>query len=380
MNQAKNVYASETYSDEDYAIQLKEKKNRLMDMLKPFSTEHSALSFDVHTSTPKHYRMRAEFRIWHEGDESYHIMFDQGTKAKYRVDALPSACKLINHAMIEMMREVNADPSLRHKLFQLDYLATTSNELVISMLYHRQLNESWHEQVNQLRNKLKLTLGLERFNIIGRAKKQKVCVDEDFVYETLYINGKAYRFKQVENSFTQPNATINVQMIEWVLNKLGHDTMDLLELYCGNGNFSLPLSQSFRKVLATEISKTSVNAALDNIEANGIDNLQIARLSSEEFTQAFNQTREFNRLRNIDLSSYEFSTVLVDPPRAGLDAQTLALIQGFDKIVYISCNPTTLADNLKALLTTHELEHTAMFDQFPFTPHIESGVILRRKV
>jgi tRNA (uracil-5-)-methyltransferase len=69
----------------------------------------------------------------------------------------------------------------------------------------------------------------------------------------------------------------------------------------------------------------------------------------------------------------------VDPPRAGLDNETLKLVAQFDTVIYISCNPDTLAANLEALDVTHEIKVCALFDQFPLTKHIESGVILRRR-
>jgi len=133
--------------------------------------------------------------------------------------------------------------------------------------------------------------------------------------------------------------------------------------------------------LATEVSKTSVQAAQWNIEANGADNIRIARLSAEEFTEAFNGSREFRRLQEqqIDLAEYGFSTVFVDPPRAGVDDDTLKLLARFERIIYISCNPETLAANLHTLSQTHRIRACALFDQFPFTPHIESGVVLVRK-
>ena len=131
-------------------------------------------------------------------------------------------------------------------------------------------------------------------------------------------------------------------------------------------------------MLATEVSKLSVRSAQYNLQANTIDNVTLVRMSSEELSQAFAGVRPFRRLRDIDLDSYQFNTVLVDPPRAGLDTGTLALIQRFETIVYISCNPQTLLNNLHSLGTTHHIAAFAVFDQFPYTPHLECGVILRR--
>ncbi|VTP82882.1 tRNA (uracil(54)-C(5))-methyltransferase [Leclercia adecarboxylata] len=110
---------------------------------------------------------------------------------------------------------------------------------------------------------------------------------------------------------------MNVQMLEWALHATEGSTGDLLELYCGNGNFSLALARNFNRVLATEIAKPSVASAQYNIAANHIDNVQIIRMSAEEFTQAMNGVREFNRLQGIDLKSYQCETIFVDPPRSG---------------------------------------------------------------
>lgn len=357
----------------DYLVQLENKKQRLSTLL------HSVYSGEIaiFESEPQHYRMRAEFRIWHEGSDSYHIMFDPISKSKYKVEQLPAACALINSAMTKTISFINSREYLRKKLYQIDYLATTTNELIVSLIYHKPLDEAWEKLALELQSELS---SLGNINIIGRSKKQKVVLGHDYAIEALTLSGQKYTFKQVENSFTQPNAQINISMLEWALKKLTGQPGDLLELYCGAGNFSVPLAQIFTRVFATEISKSSVNAAQYNIEENNVDNLTIARLSSEEFTQAYNGSRTFFRLKDIDLQQYDFSTVLVDPPRAGLDAETIKLISRFDTIVYISCNPQTLADNLQVLNATHQVSELALFDQFPFTEHIESGVILKRRI
>lgn len=360
------------FASMSYKEQLEAKRKKLESLLAPFSD--NALS--VFESPDKHYRMRAEFRVWHDGADTYHIMFDQATKQKYRVDQLPAASLLINQAMTRVIEYIKTVPSLRLKLFQLDYLSSTTNELVISMLYHKTLDEEWTSAATLLQTHLS---DIGEIKIIGRAKKQKEVIGGDFVNEAMTINNQRFTFKQIENSFTQPNAHINVEMIEWVIKHAQSQSDDLLELYCGAGNFSVPMSHYFRQVLATEISKTSVNAAQDNISENKVHNLTIARLSSEEFVEAYNKTRVFNRLANVDLSAYDFQTVLVDPPRAGLDEQTIALISRFTHIVYISCNPDTLVRDLTILNKTHAVEHRALFDQFPFTSHMESGVIMSKR-
>lgn len=278
--------------------------------------------------------------------------------------------------MTDVISKVKINPVLRKKLFQIDYLSATTNQIVVSMLYHTQLGPAWEIAIQALQKELS-----EQYDIhfIGRAKKQKLVVSQDFVTERLAIHNKVYTFKHIENSFTQPNAQVNCRMIEWVATHTQDISGDLLELYCGAGNFTIPLSDYFDRVVATEISKTSVNAAQFNIAANHLDNCTILRMSSEEFVQAKNKEREFRRLADVNLDEYNFSTVLVDPPRAGLDEDTIAMISQYDNIIYISCNPETLADNLATLTLTHDIMRSALFDQFPFTHHIESGVILKKR-
>lgn len=356
----------------EYQQQLEQKVSHITDAFSPLALPEP----EIFSSPAQHYRMRAEFRVWHDGDDLYHIMFDQQTKEKYRVDQFLPASELINQLMTELMSLLKPNEVLRRKLFQIDYLSTLSQEVVITLVYHKPLEQDWQDAMSSILQGLRQKYQID---IIGRSRKQKIIMDRDFVLESLPVNNRTYQFKQIENSFTQPNAYVNSKMIEWALSATENASGDLLELYCGLGNFTLPLAQNFRKVLATEISKPSVNAAQQNIKMNNIDNVAILRMSSEEFTQAINGERQFKRLEGFDLSSYDCQTILVDPPRAGLDDDTLKMVSHYQGILYISCNPETLYNNLQTLLETHEVEKFALFDQFPYTHHSECGVYLRKK-
>ena len=131
--------------------------------------------------------------------------------------------------------------------------------------------------------------------------------------------------------------------------------------------------------MATEVSKSSVAAANYNLAANQIDNVTLVRMSSDEISEALARNRPFERMKAVDLDSYNFSTLFVDPPRSGLDAVTLALAGSFQHILYISCNPQTLQENVSALQATHSITASAVFDQFPYTHHLECGLLLTRR-
>lgn len=338
--------------------------------------EYNPPALQVFASPEHNYRMRAEFRIWHIEDDLFYAMFERSEdkqKKVIRVDEFPIADRSINLLMPKLLAALKADPVLSARLFEVHFLATLSGEMLVSLLYHRKLESDWEPAAQALSKALNIKL-------IGRSRGQKFVLSDEYVVEQLQVFERTYIYKQIESSFTQPNAQVCQKMLEWACSVAEHSEQDLLELYCGNGNFTLPLSTRFRRVLATELAKSSVYAAQWNIEQNQIENIQVARLSAEEFTQAYNGEREFRRLQeaNIDLASYDFDTVFVDPPRAGIDDDTLKLLQRFKRIIYISCNPDTLHDNLKTLCQSHKVTQFALFDQFPYTHHVESGVLLEK--
>ena len=331
---------------------------------------------EVFDSAPSGFRMRAEFRIWHEDGVAHYAMNRPGEKRPYVISEFPIAGQLIGELMTPLLASINASTTLSRKLFSLEFLTTLSGEALITLIYHRPVDEQWQLAAKALEAEHSIM-------VIGRSRKQKTVLTRDYVTECLTVDGVQYHYQQIESGFTQPNAKVNEKMLSWASGccKSIDDVAsgDLVELYCGNGNFTAVLAQHFKSVLATEISKISVRSAQTNFALNDVNNVTVVRMSSEEFTQALNGERPFRRLKDIDLNSYGFSTIFVDPPRAGLDEGTLQLAQRFDNILYISCNPETLRANLDSLTKTHDIVRSAIFDQFPWTHHLESGVLLKRR-
>jgi tRNA (uracil-5-)-methyltransferase len=328
---------------------------------------------EVFPSAQEHYRLRAEFRIWHQDDQLDYAMFDpEHPKQPVMVEHFPMAAESISALMPRLLDRLRASHPLRGGLFQADFLATLSGELMVTLIYHRQLGSGWELAARDLAAEL----GVQ---IIGRSRGQKVVLDRDWLLEEFELNGRHLRYQQVEGSFTQPNGGVNRQMLGWACKQAASLGGDLLELYCGNGNFTMALAPLFDKVLATEVSKSSVHAAQYNIAANEVGNAALVRASSEEIAAALAGRTVLKRLKDIDLASYRFSTLFVDPPRSGLDATTLEFAAGFDNILYISCNPQTLQENVAALQATHVVSAAAVFDQFPYTHHLECGLLLTRR-
>ncbi len=354
--------------DEGYTGQLRQKlelnKERFLDF---FDGDISVFeSLDIH------YRSRSEFKIWHDGETIHYAMNNvDKTKGAVFVAECPQVNSHINQLMPKLLNLIK-EKGIDFKLFGVDFLCAQSGEMVVSFLYHRQLDDSWLDQAKEIAEILDIY-------VIGRARKQKIVVGQDFITESLFIQKREYKFNYIENSFTQPNTKVNEQMISWALSQLDGAGGDLLELYCGAGNFTIPFATKFTKVLATEISKSSIDAAKTNMQLNDVKNIEFIRMGVEEFTDALDGVREFRRMKDIAIESYDFSTIFVDPPRSGMDYATCLFSTRFDNILYISCNPESLLRDLKIICSTHTVVSMALFDQFPYTHHVEMGVKLIKK-
>ncbi len=353
---------------EGYEGQLNRKVSDIQAMFFPLYQGKIA----VFTSPEQNYRSRAEFKIYHDDQGMSYAMSRLDRQGVVKIDH----CSIVSPPIAGIMDKLLVyarELGISYKLFGVDFLASGEGDMLVTLLYHRALDDAWKEAAVELQKKLGVY-------IIGRSRKQKIVLSQDYVSETLHVNNRDYRYIHIENSFTQPNPRVNEKMIEWSLDQLEGIGGDLLELYCGAGNFTIPFATKFEKVLATEISKSSIHAAKQNMELNGISNIDFVRLSAEEFTQALDGVREFRRLEGLNVSDYTLKTLFVDPPRAGLGEEPCAFASRFDHLLYISCNPETLKRDLEILSQTHCIDAMAAFDQFPYTHHLEMGVKLTRKV
>ncbi len=348
-----------------YEEQLELKVTKITEEFKEFYSGE----ITTYPSNPSHFRNRAEFRIWHNGDDVNYAM----NGFSKRDIVLINECQIVQKPICEMMPKlidyIAKSKLLKEKLFSIEFLS--GENLLVTLIYHKKIDNEWQNAAKKLEDTLKV-------NIIGRSRGIRIVVSKDNIIQTLKVIDKEYRYKVYENSFLQPNTKVNEKMISWAKSNSFDFGDDLLELYCGHGNFTIPLSENFDKVLATEISKKSIKSAKENVALNQVNNISFVRLSSEELTEALNEKREFRRLKDINLKDFSFSTVFVDPPRAGVDEDTLKLLQNFKHIIYISCNPVTLKRDLKTLLKTHKINRFAIFDQFAYTDHLECGVILTK--
>mgnify|MGYP001234255252 FL=1 len=291
---------------------------------------------------------------------------------RVEIDTYPICSESIQELMKELLKIVNQEEVLYRKLFQIEFQSSRTKEVMVSLIYHKKLGPDWIEKVNLIKDNLKCS-------IIGRSKKQKIIIGQDYVTEEYKSSYQSFKLNLYEQCFSQTNPDICDQIINWV-EEIGKKNSDILELHCGLGTFTIPLSRLFNNVVATENSRPSLLALENNIRINRCNNIKYARLSGKETLEAFEGMREFRRLKNqcISFKDFNIKSIFVDPPREGIDAKTISKISKFNEIIYISCGFESLKRDLGILKRTHKINKVAMFDQFPYSNHIESGVVLER--
>ncbi len=162
-----------TFDSKAYAEQLEAKVTRLRDLLAAFDAPEPTV-FD---SPLANFRLRAEFRLWREGGERHYAMFSQDDKrTPILIEEFPIASLRINQLMPQLKAAWQASSALSHKLFQVEFLTTLAGDAMITLCYHRPLDEHWHAAATQL----SADLGV---SIIGRSKGKREVLGQDYVVE-----------------------------------------------------------------------------------------------------------------------------------------------------------------------------------------------------
>ncbi len=174
------------------------------------------------------------------------------------------------------------------------------------------------------------------------------------------------------SDFTQVNAGINHKMIQRALDLLDIQPEDrILDLFCGLGNFTLPLARRVSEVVGVEGDAALVGHAHRNAELNQLAN---AEFELADLTQT--------ELKDYPWAAKGFNKILLDPPRSGAFEVLHQLADlGAEKLVYVSCNPATLARDAGELVNQHgyTMEAAGVMDMFPHTSHVESIAVFTKQ-
>ena len=315
----------------------------------------------INLSPPNGYRSRCEFGY----KNGFYTMYSSESKILF-LDTFAVARPSIQNLMPKLLDEINNSYDLKKKLFQINFRTNRKNKILVSLIYHKLLDDEMKCSANKISNKLNININL-------RSKNNLYSTDNDLLDDEIE-NLETLLF-QTDQSFYQPNHFHMPEMIDKAMSFI-KDPRDLLELYCGSGTFTLPLRKIFNKIFASENNRQSIRCLNQSISQQNIKNIFYARLSAEEVSELF-EGRIFNRMKGIDINDFNFSHILVDPPRAGLDSNVINLIKNFKNIIYISCNYETYIRDIYKL-KDYKIRNIEIFDQFPNTDHLEIVSLLSK--
>lgn len=347
---------------------------------------------EVHPSPSRFFRQRCRFSVLHTESSFEYLMWVEDGSPKYVVNTFPIASRHINDAMPILKTGISNLHQLKDSLHSIHFIVSLSGNMIITLFYNKHIDNEWRDSAKKLKKNMELELHdtLSSLQIVGRGcGHSKIVVDKDFIEEVFIVeDGRELRYIQVLDGFSNPNAVVNIKSLDFMIsivksiNGLGKlssldDRFDLLEMYCGMGNHTVALAKYSHRVVAVEINKHLCNAARMNLELNTIKNAEVIVADSQDFAQRLLRRKKYVSFsRCPDGEEYSFGAVVVDPPRCGLDTSTLTMIKAYEHIIYISCNPEALCRDLQELIKTHDIQRLAVFDHFPYTPHIETGAYL----
>ena len=192
--------------------------------------------------------------------------------------------------------------------------------------------------------------------------KYKCIYGEKYLYEMI----GEYKYRISPDSFFQVNSrTVNKlynKVVEYAVENEKKD--NLVDLYCGTGTIGIYLSKYFNSIIGIELNKQAVEDAKENARINDVNNIEF-------------YAGDVGKIINDQIKA---DVIVVDPPRSGLDKRTKDILLKIkaNKIVYVSCNPLTLARDIKELESGYDLGDITLVDMFPNTHHVESVCFLKR--
>lgn len=193
---------------------------------------------------------------------------------------------------------------------------------------------------------------------------EKVMTTKDYI--TSYIGNKKYIIKK--NSFFQVNYDISTRMYNKVKDVIVKEkSKNVLDLYCGTGTIGIYISDVVSKITGIEVVSDAIESANTNKKINNAENIEFILGKVED-------KLDFISNNNID-------TVIVDPPRSGLHKKVIPILEKISPktIIYVSCDPITMARDIKLLSNNYELVEVTPYDMFPNTYHVECVCVLKLK-
>lgn len=329
----------------DYEQQLKYKQSKVQEIVKKYGDINEDIVANI-VPSPKQFNYRNKVTLKNNGRIGYH---KKGTNQVVNINE----CFLVNKSLNDTIFKLSKE-NLDKNIFEIMIRDINENDKYIMLTLQNKVNDA------------------KLYEKLGKICSKVIFVEEKNKYKTKYqsnIIGKLgeKEFEVSPVAFFQVNTEQTVNLYNRILEEIKKfDTPKVLDLYCGTGTIGIYISEYAKNVLGVEINPISIEDAKINKNRNNIKNIEFMVGDTKDFLR--------NNKNIVDI-------IIVDPPRAGLDKDVVIdLIKiAAKEIIYVSCDPVTLARDLKLFKDKYEIETIIPFDMFPNTYHVENICILKRK-
>lgn len=329
-----------------YEEQIKYKQSKIVDVMKKYADINSeVIKQIVPCDRQFHYRNKVTLKVKEK----------LGYFKEKTYELIPiKKCLLVNDKINEIIKILNGYTDLSSIKEVVIKSFTDKETMLIIYLQEDEINENLLDYLSRhvdniivYDNNKKTIKKIGKSNIIARLKEKQ--------------------FKIGTNSFFQVNMDQTLKIYDKIAEYLSeNENSTVLDLYCGVGSIGLYSVSNYAKLIGVEIVPEAIENAKTNAELNSMENTK--------FLVGDTKTIQMH-------SNYKADTIIVDPPRAGLDKSVIEDIKKINPnmLIYLSCDPITLARDLKLLSDLYDVEELIPYDMFPNTHHVETLVKLTKK-
>jgi len=356
--------ACSPYQDMDYGLEIQIKRAQITEILSRELKQHFAPIRMRPSPEVWGYRNKIGLRVVREqgrAEFSYHQPHEQ--EEFVAVDRCYLVPEAMNDLMAGLLEAVNGVPLRTVEGVEIRASRATGQSFVLCELASEEEREAVAGALQAIRRKFALAGATAAIRERGGFRDVRLFGRE-------YIEEKTggLTFRIGPRSFFQVNLGILGDVFEDVAGAAGliRDQV-VADLYCGLGTFGMYLAGRAREVFGVEPEAGNIAFLKKNLQLNGIGNFTVCEGTAEEWLP--------------EILEREPAAIILDPPRRGVFPETVEKLVAdpVPRIVYLSCNPTTLARDLKAFLAAYEIADVRAYDFFPHTPHIEALVVLDRR-
>lgn len=364
------------YSGIPYEEQLQKKEKRVAKLLREFGKVEPIVGM----SYPYYYRNKVH--AVYAQKKNGEVICGTYEKDSHRVVDIES-CLLENKGSTAIIRDIrgllrsfkikpyNEDTGyglLRHVLVR---HAHATGEVMVVLVLASPVMPSKNNFVKALR-KMHSEITTVVLNINGRNTSMVLGEQEKVLYGKGYIVDElmGMRFRISAKSFYQVNPIQTKHLYQGALDMAGLTGKErVLDAYCGTGTIGLIASRDAKEVVGVELNRDAVRDAITNAKTNQVKNICFVCQDATEYICKAAEKKE------------NFDVVLMDPPRAGSTKEFIDSVIALapERVVYVSCNPQTLARDLKWFRRGYKVEKMRPYDMFPLTDHCEVVCSLVRK-